>query len=150
MTYFRILGLLVISAILVACTSSSKRLDGSYQNDPFTPPGITNPLNLADSWPIHFDRDPGDFSPADAKTKLIVLGTGMPLPNPYRNGPGYAVVVNNYPYIVDAGEGIWRSLARAALVHGDEVTRSLSPEKLKRVFITHLHEDTPWVFLRCC
>lgn len=141
MTYFRILGLLVISAILVACTSSSKRLDGSYQNDPFTPPGITNPLNLADSWPIHFDRDPGDFSPADAKTKLIVLGTGMPLPNPYRNGPGYAVVVNNYPYIVDAGEGIWRSLARAALVHGDEVTRSLSPEKLKRVFITHLHED---------
>ena len=54
---------------------------------------------------------------------------------------GYALIVNDYPYLVDAGEGIWRSIARAALVNGDEFTRGLSPEKLKHVFITHLHED---------
>ncbi len=65
----------------------------------------------------------------------------MPLPNPYRSGPGYAVVVNGQPYLVDAGEGIWRSIARAALVNGDEFVAALAPHKLKNLFITHLHED---------
>ena len=42
---------------------------------------------------------------------------------------------------MDAGEGIWRSIAQAALINGDEVARSFSLEKLKYLFITHLHQD---------
>ena len=65
----------------------------------------------------------------------------MPLPNPYRAGPGYAMVINGQPYLVDAGEGIWRSIARAALVNGDEYVEGLAPIKLRHLFVTHLHED---------
>ena len=112
-----------------------------YNNDPFTEPGIITPLTLPDAWPTNIHRDPQNLSPADTNTKLVVLGTGMPLPNPYRSGPGYALIANRYPYLVDAGEGIWRSIARAALVNGDEFTLGLAPEKLKYLFVTHLHED---------
>lgn len=113
----------------------------SYNNDPFTKPTIINPLTLPDAWPTNIHRDPHNLSEPGANTKVVVLGTGMPLPNPYRSGPGYAVLVNEQPYLVDAGEGIWRSIARAALINGDEFTRSLAPHKLRNVFITHLHED---------
>ena len=112
-----------------------------YNNDPFTTPGVITPLTLPDAWPTNIHRDPHNLSPADATAKLVVLGTGMPLPNPYRSGPGYALIVNDYPYLVDAGEGIWRSIARAALVNGDEFTSGLAPIKLKHLFVTHLHED---------
>jgi len=120
---------------------SVAQAQSKYNDDPFTKPGIITPLTLPDSWPVNIHRNPHNLSPDDASTKLVVLGTGMPLPNPYRSGPGYALVVNGYPYLVDAGEGIWRSIARAALVNGDEFTRGLSPEKLKYLFVTHLHED---------
>ena len=112
-----------------------------YANDPFTRPGIITPYTLPEAWPVHLDRNPHNLSPQDANTRLVVLGTGMPLPNPYRSGPAYAVVANNQPYLVDAGEGIWRSLARAALIHGDEINMALAPVKLNYLFVTHLHED---------
>ena len=112
-----------------------------YNNDPFVEPNEITLLTLPDAWPTNIPRDPHNLSPADADTKLVVLGTGMPLPNPYRSGPGYALVVNGYPYLVDAGEGIWRSVARAALVNGDEFVAGLAPHKLKYLFVTHLHED---------
>jgi len=112
-----------------------------YENDPFVRPGLITPLTLPDSWPTNFDRNPQNLSPQGIKTKLVMLGTGMPLPNPYRAGPSFALIVNGFPYLVDAGEGIWRSIAKAALVNGDEFTKALSPEKLRYLFITHLHED---------
>ena len=70
-----------------------------------------------------------------------MLGTGMPSPNPYRSGPSYALIINDSPYLIDAGEGIWRSIAKAALINGDEFTQGLSPHKLKYLFLTHLHQD---------
>jgi len=70
-----------------------------------------------------------------------MLGTGMPSPNPYRAGPSYALIANGSPYLVDAGEGIWRSIGKAALINGDEVAQSFSPRNLKYLFITHLHQD---------
>lgn len=132
-----------LAFVASAGTASDSRTESAskYNNDPFTKPGLITPLTLPDAWPTNIHRDPHDLSPADGRTKLVVLGTGMPLPNPYRSGPGYAVIVNDHPYLVDAGEGIWRSLARAALVNGDEVTRGLDPAKLKYLFVTHLHED---------
>ena len=112
-----------------------------YNNDPFVKPGTITPLTLPGAWPTNIRRNPRDLSPPDTTTKLVSLGTGMPSPNPYRSGPSHALIVNGSTYLVDAGEGIWRSIAKAALVNGDEVTRSFSPEKLRYLFITHLHQD---------
>ncbi|MGI9204021.1 MAG: MBL fold metallo-hydrolase [Woeseiaceae bacterium] len=132
---------LVTCGVAFAFMHAEAQGQSRYNNDPFTKPGIITPLTLPDSWPTNVHRNPQNLSPDDTSTKLVVLGTGMPLPNPYRAGPGYAVIVNGFPYLVDAGEGIWRSISRAALVNGDEFTRGLSPDKLKYLFVTHLHED---------
>ena len=132
-----------VSATMLAATTvvAGEAEHSRYGNDPFTTPGLITPLTLPDAWPTNIHRDPHNLSPAEANTRLVILGTGMPLPNPYRSGPGYALIVNDSPYLVDAGEGIWRSIARAALVNGDDFTRGLSPWKLKTLFVTHLHED---------
>jgi hypothetical protein len=37
------------------------------------------------------------------ETKLIVLGSGTPNPDPNRAGSAYAVVVNETPYLIDFG-----------------------------------------------
>lgn len=133
---------LLVCGLLAGITVNAAESDASgYLNDPFTRPGIITPYTLPEAWPIHLDRNPHNLSPQDANTRLVVLGTGMPLPNPYRSGPAYAVVANNQPYLVDAGEGIWRSLAKAALIHGDEINNALAPVKLNYLFVTHLHED---------
>lgn len=112
-----------------------------YSNDPFTKPGKVTPLTLPDTWPTNFHRNPHDLSSDDGATMLLMLGTGTPNANPYRLGPSFALVVNDYPYLVDAGEGIWRAISKSALINGDKVSQALSPEKLKYLFITHLHED---------
>ncbi len=139
-----LIAFLVCPIVFVTSTAVAHEPEqpgSKYNNDPFIRPGIITPLTLPDAWPPNIYRNPHNLSPEGATTKLVVLGTGMPLPNPYRSGPGYALIVNGSPYLVDAGEGIWRSIARAALVNGDEFTRGLSPSKLKYLFITHLHED---------
>ena len=81
-------------------------------------------------------------------TKVILLGTGTPNPDPERAGPAMAIVVNGSVYLVDCGPGIVRRAAAAGLKMPD----------LKRVFITHLHSDhtagfsdlifSPWVLER--
>ena len=112
-----------------------------YHNDPFVRPSFITPLTIPDSWPTNMPRNPHNLSPPETKTRLVMLGTGMPSPNPYRGGPSYAVVVDGSPYLVDAGEAIWRSIAKAALVNGDELAEAFLPEKMKYLFLTHLHQD---------
>ncbi len=81
-------------------------------------------------------------------TKVILLGTGTPNPDPERSGPATAIVVNGAVYLVDCGPGAVRRAAAA----------KLPMKELRRVFITHLHSDhtaglsdlifTPWVLER--
>ncbi len=88
---------------------------------------------------------------AAAQTRVILLGTGTPNPDPERSGPAVAVVVNGSVYLLDAGPGIVRR-AEAARRHGVE---ALTQDNLKIVFLTHLHSDhtlglpdlifSPWV-----
>jgi ribonuclease Z len=88
--------------------------------------------------------DPGPprtFAPADTTTHAIMLGSGKPEPTPYRFGPAGAVVVNGTPYLIDAGEGIWRAIAKAAIAHDGRFADALAPQKLTRAFLTHLHSD---------
>ena len=87
-------------------------------------------------------------------TKVVLLGTGTPLPDPDRSGPSVAIVVNDTPYLVDLGPGVIRR-GSAAFRKG---VKGLQFFKLKTAFITHLHSDhtvgypdfifTPWVLGR--
>ena len=49
--------------------------------------------------------------PLLSDTKVIVLGSGTPNPNPERYGSSYAVVVDDKAYIVDFGPGSVRRMA---------------------------------------
>jgi ribonuclease BN (tRNA processing enzyme) len=95
----------------------------------------------------------GASSPASSdRAKVIILGTGTPIPDPSASGPAVAVVVNEQAYLFDAGPGVVRQAEAAA-----EKFRlaALDATNLTRLFITHLHSDhtlgypdvmlTPWV-----
>lgn len=93
-------------------------------------------------------------APANARTKVALLGTGTPNDDPNRWGPAVAVVVDDQVYLVDAGVGVVR---RAAAAKAAGVT-ALTATSLTRVFLTHLHSDhtlglpdlmlSPWVLER--
>lgn len=64
-------------------------------------------------------------------TTLVMLGTGMPRPDPACFGPATAVVYNDRVFLFDVGAGVMRRMAAAGLsIRGPEA-----------VFITHLHSD---------
>ena len=46
-------------------------------------------------------------------TPVVLLGTGTPRADPQRSGPATAIVVDDTPYLVDAGPGIVRRAAAA-------------------------------------
>lgn len=89
-----------------------------------------------------------------AKTRIVLLGTGAPAPDPERSGPATAIVVNDTAYLVDMGPGVVRR-ANAAYLRG---LAALEPTRLRTVFVTHLHSDhtlgypdlifTPWTIGR--
>ena len=67
-----------------------------------------------------------------SKTTLITLGTqGGPVQNKYRAQPANVLLVNDEPYIIDAGSGIARQLAIAGVPLG----------RVNQIFITHNHDD---------
>lgn len=85
---------------------------------------------------------------------VVFLGTGMPRPDPGRQGPSLAIVANGKAYVVDAGVGVVRQAA-AAYARG---ISALHADQLDIAFLTHLHSDhtlglpdlilTPWVMHR--
>jgi ribonuclease Z len=93
---------------------------------------------------------------ADPSTKIIMLGTGAPGPDPDRSGPATAIVVNDTPYLIDFGPGVVR---RVAAAYRNGITAfGFGGVKLTTVFLTHLHADhtagypdlmlTPWIMGR--
>jgi ribonuclease Z len=88
---------------------------------------------------------------SDLTTRVVMLGTGTPIPDPTRHGPSLAVVVGDRSYIVDAGPGVVRRAIEAAERHEIE---ALQAPNIRRAFLTHLHHDhcagvpdliyTPW------
>jgi ribonuclease BN (tRNA processing enzyme) len=93
------------------------------------------------------------------RTQIVMLGTGTPIPDPDRSGPGVAIVVDSVAYLFDAGTGVVRRAAAA----GRKGIKPFAPPlpnaqpapRFDRVFITHLNSDhtlgladvifTPWI-----
>ena len=86
-----------------------------------------------------------------SKTSLLLLGTGTPNCEADKAQTSSAVIVDNFPYIVDCGGGTVQRMAEA---QGKGHTALESPN-LTRIFLTHLHPDhvvgladfiiAPWV-----
>ena len=99
---------------------------------------------------IAVGQDVGPARRTQSRTKLVMLGTGNPSPNPDRFGPATVVLVDDVPYLVDSGVGVVRRWAAAIR----ENKFSSRPADLKTAVITHLHTDhtlglaelifTPW------
>jgi len=102
-------------------------------------------------------EDTGSSAPHVRETdadQIVLLGTGTPNADPNRSGPSVAIVVDQVPYLVDAGPGVVR---RAAAAYRNGVV-GLEASRLNRLFVTHLHSDhttgypdlilTPWVLGR--
>ena len=47
-----------------------------------------------------------------AETKVVILGTGTPVPDYKRSGPGVAVIHNGQAYLFDAGGGMVKGLSK--------------------------------------
>ena len=90
-------------------------------------------------------------------TKLIILGSGTPNPDPERYGSGYAIVVNDSAYIIDFGPGIVRRISAMSPTWGGDFP-SMELQKINIAFLTHIHSDhsaaladlilTPWIMGR--
>jgi ribonuclease Z len=115
----------------------------NHMNAPFVQPeNWKTPYTTPGNWPQFENRAPLDRSPEGSKSKVLVMGTGDPTPNPYRYGPAMAVIVNGYPYFVDCGEGWWRALSGSVLSQDAMDFASIfALPNLKYMFLTHLHED---------
>ena len=92
-----------------------------------------------------------------SETKLIILGSGTPNPDPERYGSGYAIIVNESAYIVDFGPGIVRRISAMSPSWGGKFP-SMELENINIAFLTHIHSDhsgaladlilTPWIMGR--
>ncbi len=75
--------------------------------------------------------------PPAARTRVVMLGTGVPFPDPDRFGPATVIVVDSTAYLVDCGVGVvrrWGAAIRANAL-------PLRVYDLRTVFVTHLHSD---------
>ena len=91
------------------------------------------------------------------ETKLIVLGSGTPNPDPKRAGSAYAVVVNKTPYLIDFGPGVIRRAASLSPPWDGKI-EAMTVKNFEHAFLTHIHSDhsagladlllTPWIMGR--
>lgn len=70
---------------------------------------------------------------APETTSVVLLGTGMPVPDHLAQGPATAVVVGQRIFLFDAGAGVMRQLEAAGLPYRRGPVAGL--------FLTHLHTD---------
>jgi ribonuclease BN (tRNA processing enzyme) len=71
--------------------------------------------------------------PLPDTTSVVMLGTGMPVPNHLTQGPATAVVTGKRIFLFDAGAGVMRQMEAAGLPYRNGPITAL--------FLTHLHSD---------
>ena len=74
----------------------------------------------------------------NSPTRVVVLGTGTPIPDAYRAGPSIAVIHQGESYLFDAGAGAVR---QATIARYKYDIPSLYPSEICCVFLSHLHSD---------
>lgn len=89
-------------------------------------------------------------------TKVAMLGTGTPNPDPNRSGAAIAIIVNQQTYLFDFGTGVVRNAKAVFDQLGDAQTSGIT--SIEHAFLTHMHSDhslgladlllTPWVMGR--
>ena len=73
-----------------------------------------------------------------APTRVVVLGTGTPIPDAFRAGSSIAVIHKGESYLFDAGAGAVRNAVIARYKYD---IPSLYPSLICCVFFSHLHSD---------
>lgn len=99
----------------------------------------TNPAPSRASW-APLGHAYGKNYSTSTITKIVMLGTGTPTPDPRHDGIAVAVIVNDKTYLFDAGPGIWRSSAAMTPAWGGPF-KALEADQLNLLFLTHLHAD---------
>lgn len=94
---------------------------------------------------------------ADKNTRLVILGSGNPNPDPDRKGSAVLILVGEVPYLVDFGAGVIRQAAALTAEYGGPL-ENFRIADLRTAFLTHLHSDhtlgfpdlilTPWIMGR--
>ncbi|MEM9207827.1 MAG: MBL fold metallo-hydrolase [Pseudomonadota bacterium] len=74
----------------------------------------------------------------DAPTRVVILGTGTPIPDTNRAGASIAIVHKGESYLFDVGGGSIRNATRARYKYD---IPSLYPSEIDAVFLTHMHSD---------
>lgn len=71
-------------------------------------------------------------------TRVVILGTGTPVPDYKRSGPAVAVIHKEQAYLFDAGGGM---VQRAIEARDRLGIKELAPHRICCLFLTHLHSD---------
>ena len=77
-------------------------------------------------------------------TRVVVLGTGTPIPDANRAGSSIAVIHRGEAYLFDAGSGAVQNATKARYKYD---IPSLYPSEICCVFLTHMHSDHTLDFL---
>ena len=64
------------------------------------------------------------------RTRVVLLGTGTPVPDPDRSGPATAIVVGDSAYLVDFGPGVVRRAEAAVLDRCERIPTETSAVSL--------------------
>ncbi len=80
---------------------------------------------------------PAPLAAQDGATRIVMLGSGTPNPEPDRSGPALLIVARGTPYAVDAGPGLVRRAQQATL----DGIPGTDPARITVAFLTHLHSD---------
>jgi ribonuclease Z len=122
-----LLTLLALGSVLLSCESKE------------TGSGREAPTHGAfGSTPVSKEVEPSrSRKNAPKATQVVLLGSGTPVPDPFRSGPAVVVLSQGQSYLVDFGPGVVRR-ATAAQQQG---LPELDILTLTRVFVTHLHSD---------
>ncbi len=83
-------------------------------------------------------RDEPSAKELQEPTRVVVLGTGTPVPDARRAGSSIAVIHRGQAYLFDVGAGSMQNAIRARYEYD---MPSLYPSQICCVFLTHLHSD---------
>lgn len=83
-------------------------------------------------------REGPDESELSAPTRIVMLGTGTPIPDANRAGASVAVIHKGQAYLFDIGAGAVHNATRARYKYN---IPSLYPSQICCLFVTHMHSD---------